>query len=156
MTVSPYSEAVASCFRTIAGALPEVRVKVFETQAVEAFRHAAKAGIEKVQIVDRLEESATLFGWPPDERQRRIAEASKKASEPPTTPKPEKKSRCAAGEKWRKGSPPLGRQNFRTKQSPSVFRSVTPPRFGLLRAGANGRFGTRCAGGMTTRCTPLI
>jgi putative DNA primase/helicase len=70
-----YSEGVESCFRTIAGAKIELRIRVFELQAPDAFRWALKAGIEKVHIVDRLDELAASFGWGPDERQRRIAEA---------------------------------------------------------------------------------
>jgi putative DNA primase/helicase len=80
-----YSEAVESCFRTIAGAKIEFRVRVFELQAPDAFRYALKAGIEKVHIVDRLDELAASFGWPADERQRRIIEAIRSIA-PPATP----------------------------------------------------------------------
>ena len=77
-------EAIASCFRIIANAPLDKRVAWFERQAADALSYALKAGIEKVHIIDRLDEIAAGFDWPPDERQRLLAEAIRAGSAPPT------------------------------------------------------------------------
>jgi putative DNA primase/helicase len=72
-----YSEAIESCLRTIAAAQPGVRERVFELQAADAVRHARKVGIEKIEIVDRLDTIIAGWEWDADERQHRLGEAAR-------------------------------------------------------------------------------
>jgi putative DNA primase/helicase len=72
---SLYSDSVESAFRTIVNARSDLRLRVFETQAVDAFVFGERAGVDKVEIVDRLDALGAEFGWSPDERQKLIAAA---------------------------------------------------------------------------------
>lgn len=81
-----YPEEVESAFRTIAGAAPNLRRRVFEMMAPDAFSYAQIAGIEKIEIVDRLENLGVEFGWPAEERQRLISAAAEQAERPGRSP----------------------------------------------------------------------
>jgi len=76
-----FPEQIESCFRTIIGARSDLRESVFEYQASDAITDAKIAGVDRVAVIDRLENIALSFGWPPEMRQRLIVAAVEKAEQ---------------------------------------------------------------------------
>src|SRR5262249_32799844 len=105
MTSKFYIEGVESAFRTITDARLELRRPIFERQAADAFEFGRLAGIDKIEIVDRLDALDAEFGWSPEERQALIAAAINRKPDGQASASSDLETCSASGTDLDKGSP---------------------------------------------------